>query len=86
MVRKEVKVNNSEGLQSRAAAAVVKEAGRYASHVSLQYEGKVINAKSLMGVLSLAARAGSKLAIFTEGADEGAAAEGMYSLISSQTA
>lgn len=60
---------NALGLHARAAAQLVKVANRYKSEVVLEFEGQKVNAKSIMGVLMLAAAQGSRVKVTCKGAD-----------------
>lgn len=60
---------NSLGLHARAAAQLVKAANRYRCSVQLECEGQVVNGKSIMGVLMLAAAQGMRVRIRCEGED-----------------
>ena len=60
---------NALGLHARAAAQLVKVANRYKSEVWLEFEGQRVNAKSIMGVLMLAAAQGSQVKVTCTGAD-----------------
>lgn len=68
-------VRNSLGLHARAAATLVQEANRYKSQVFIQRERDEVNAKSIMGVLMLAATQGTELLVRCEGPDEQQALE-----------
>ncbi len=70
MVRKEIGLGGQERLQSRPAALLVQEACKYRSRVLIEQGGKTVNAKSMMGVLSLGAPAGDKLMLIIDGDDE----------------
>jgi catabolite repression HPr-like protein len=70
MVEKQVEVKLKTGLQARPAAQFVQEANRFSSDVFLEKDGKKVNAKSIMGLMSLAISSGSKITIMTEGNDE----------------
>ncbi len=70
MVSYEVTIKNRSGLHTRPAASVVKVASKYQSEVSLIRDGFKINAKSIIGVMTLAAEQGSKLIIEVDGNDE----------------
>ena len=69
----EIKVTNRLGLHARPAALVVRAASPFASEVFLVKDGVRINAKSIMGVMMLAAECGSTLVIRAEGPDASAA-------------
>jgi len=72
---------NRLGLHARAASKLVQTASSFDSQVWLSHGGKRVNAKSIMGVLLLAAPCGSELVLETEGEDETAAAEAIQALI-----
>lgn len=64
-----VTVRNSHGLHARTAAILVKAANKFACDIELEKEGSRVNAKSIMGVLMLAAAQGTVLTIVAEGVD-----------------
>lgn len=70
MLVKEVEVKLKTGLQARPAALFVQEANRFSSDVFLEKEGKKVNAKSIMGLMSLAVGSGTVISIITDGSDE----------------
>lgn len=70
MVEKEIEVQLKTGLQARPAALFVQEANRFKSEVYLEKEGKKVNAKSIMGLMSLAIGAGTTVKVIVEGRDE----------------
>ncbi|HHE32019.1 MAG TPA: HPr family phosphocarrier protein [Chlorobaculum parvum] len=74
MIVQEVTITNSAGLHTRPAAAVVKLASKFKSEFFIEMEGSSINAKSIIGVMSLAAPKGSRLVLRLEGEDEAEAA------------
>jgi phosphocarrier protein len=63
----ELEIINALGLHARAAAQLVKIANRYKCEVNLTCEGQTVNAKSIMGVLMLAAAQGMKVTVSCEG-------------------
>jgi len=65
-----VKVTLETGLQARPAAQFVQEANRFASHLFLEKDGKKVNAKSIMGLMSLAITKGEDIKLIADGADE----------------
>jgi catabolite repression HPr-like protein len=73
MVEKEVIVKLKTGLQARPAAMFVQEANRFSSEIFLEKDGKKVNAKSIMGLMSLAIGVGSTINLIVEGKDEEAA-------------
>lgn len=81
MITKEVTVKNPTGLHARPATLLVKRASTYKSDVSIEFNGKKANVKSLIGVLSLGVVNGSVIKVVTSGEDEEKAAEELASLI-----
>jgi phosphocarrier protein len=81
MPRVEVEIVNKLGLHARASAKLTKLAGRFQSEVHMSRNGRRINAKSIMGVMMLAAGLGSDVEIEGDGADEAAAMQALVSLI-----
>jgi phosphocarrier protein len=80
MLTKEIIIKNRSGLHTRPAAAVVKTASRYKSDVKLIRDGFAINAKSIIGVMTLAAEQGSALTIQVDGSDEQDAMNELFNL------
>ncbi|MFD2761256.1 HPr family phosphocarrier protein [Lentibacillus juripiscarius] len=70
MIEKSVKVELATGLQARPAAQFVQEANSYAAHLFLEKDGKRVNAKSIMGLMSLAITTGETIKLIADGADE----------------
>ncbi|WP_240374443.1 HPr family phosphocarrier protein [Bacillus piscicola] len=70
MVEKKVEVKLKTGLQARPAALFVQEANRFQSDIFIERGDKKVNAKSIMGIMSLAVRSGSTINITAEGSDE----------------
>ena len=79
-VRHEIKVTNKLGLHARASAKLTQTASRFKCHVFLTRNGRRVNAKSIMGVMMLAAGIGSSVELETEGEDEAAAFEAIEQL------
>ena len=77
MIEMPVVVRQEKGLDGRPIALLVQEASQYASKVYINVEDKSINAKSIMGMMSLSLSEGEEVTIFTEGEDEEKAAEGI---------
>lgn len=75
MVRKSVKVNVSQDSEARPVAVLVQIASQYDSRIFLLSEDKKINAKSIMGMMSLGLIQGEELTVEAEGDDEGKAVE-----------
>ncbi|MDO9286493.1 MAG: HPr family phosphocarrier protein [Aquabacterium sp.] len=81
MIRSTATISNKLGLHARASAKLTKLAGGFQSEVHLSRNGRRINAKSIMGVMMLAAGQGSEVEIETDGADEQAAMDALLALI-----
>ncbi|MGA0114880.1 MAG: HPr family phosphocarrier protein [Burkholderiales bacterium] len=73
---------NKLGLHARASAKLTQVAGSYSSAVWLSRNGRRVNAKSIMGVMMLAAAKGSKIIVETDGPDETEAMQALRKLIS----
>jgi len=69
-MEKVVKVLLKSGLQARPAAQFVQEANRFAADIFVEKDGKRVNAKSIMGIMSIAIYSGSEIKIIAEGKDE----------------
>ena len=81
MIRSTVTISNKLGLHARASAKLTKLAGSFKSEIHLSRSGRRINAKSIMGVMMLAAGLGSEVEIESEGNDQQAALEALIALI-----
>ncbi len=81
MIQSTVTISNKLGLHARASAKLTKLAGSFSSEVHLSRNGRRINAKSIMGVMMLAAGLGSEILIEAEGVDEQAALQALLALI-----
>ena len=81
MIKATVRINNKLGLHARASAKLSKLAGSFRADVSLSRNGRRVNAKSIMGVMMLAAGLGSQVELETEGADEQAAQDAITALV-----
>ncbi|MER2107727.1 MAG: HPr family phosphocarrier protein [Solibacillus sp.] len=69
MVEKQVEVKLKSGLQARQAALFVQEANRFKSDIFLQKDDKKVNAKSIMGIMSLAVAKGVSVILLADGHD-----------------
>ena len=83
MIKKLVKVQCQEGLDARPIALLVQQASQYTSQVYIEIAEKKINAKSIMGMMSLNLVQGEELAVVANGDDEEHAADGMVGFINS---
>ena len=81
MQQREVEIVNKLGLHARASAKLTQVASEYQSEVWLSRNGRRVNAKSIMGVMMLAAGKGSSITVETSGTDETAAMQALTALI-----
>jgi len=81
MIQSTVTISNKLGLHARASAKLTKLAGSFQSEVHLSRNGRRINAKSIMGVMMLAAGLGSDVVLEVDGVDEQAATVALLALI-----
>lgn len=81
MIKQVATISNKLGLHARASAKLTKLAGSFSSEVHLSRNSRRVNAKSIMGVMMLAAGLGSEIEIEIEGADEQAAMQAIVTLI-----
>ena len=81
MQQREVEIINKLGLHARASAKLTQLAAQFQCDVMMSRNNRKVNAKSIMGVMMLAAGKGSKVVIETEGPDEGDAMEAIVALI-----
>ncbi len=81
MLQNKIEVINKLGLHARASAKLTQLAGQFKSEVWLTRQGRRVNAKSIMGVMMLAAAKGTQVQIETNGADEEAAMQALTQLI-----
>ena len=83
MIREKLVITNPEGLRSRAAVLLVQVACRFDSRIRIEQETKIINAKSMMGVLSLGVAHKGAIVLCADGDDEQQAMAALTKLISS---
>jgi len=81
MIKAGLKINNKLGLHARASAKLTKLASSFASDVHLSRSGRRVNAKSIMGVMMLAAGFGAEIELEVDGADEARAAAAIAALV-----
>ncbi|HTH75678.1 HPr family phosphocarrier protein [Trinickia sp.] len=81
MLQKDTTIVNKLGLHARASAKLTQLAGNYQAEIWMTRNGRRINAKSIMGVMMLAAGIGSTVTIETEGPDEQDAMDALLKLI-----
>lgn len=83
MFLKEIVVQNQVGLHARPATFFIQKANEYKSNIWIEKDERRVNAKSLLGVLSLGITKGINITIMAEGSDEEEAVNNLVSLISS---
>ena len=84
MIEKQVEVKLRTGLQARQAALFVQEANSFKADVFLQKEEKKVNAKSIMGIMSLAVAKGTRVTLIADGHDEENAINSLEKLIENE--
>ena len=84
MIKSSITINNKLGLHARASAKFTKLAGGFSSDIHLSRNSRRVNAKSIMGVMMLAAGMGSVIEIEADGADEHQAMTALRALIESK--
>ena len=84
MIQSSITISNKLGLHARASAKLTKLAGGFKSEMHLSRNGRRVNAKSIMGVMMLAAGKGSSVLIEANGPDADAALKGLQDLIANK--
>jgi phosphocarrier protein len=80
VIKRSIRISNKLGLHARASAKLTQLASKFQSAVWIERNGRRVNAKSIMGVMMLAAGIGSNVELEVEGPDEAAAAEAIEKL------
>ena len=83
MIKKSIKIELPSGLEARPVALLVQVASQYESKIHVEVEQKRVNAKSIMGMMSLALAPGEKVTVIADGTDEDDAIFGMENYLSS---
>ena len=86
MYTQEITVNNEVGLHARPATFFIQKANEFKSGIWVEKEDRRVNAKSLLGVLSLGITGGTKIRIVADGSDEDTAVNTLCALIESEFA
>jgi catabolite repression HPr-like protein len=81
LLKEKTVIKIAGGLQARSAAQFVQAANRYSAHIEVEKAGKAVNAKSIMGIMSLALRQGEEVVLSADGPDEAEAVAGLKALI-----
>lgn len=84
MITQEIKITNRLGLHARPAAMLVQTASAFSCDIKISKDQVQVNAKSIMGVLMLAAEYGSSLSLQCDGSDEKQAAQAIVALFESK--
>ena len=83
MVTKQVVITNQVGLHARPATFFIQKANEFKCSIWIEFEERRVNAKSLLGVLSLGIVKGTEITLIADGSDEEAAVEALSGLIAS---
>jgi phosphocarrier protein HPr len=83
VIRRELRIRNQLGLHARAAARFVHTAGRFRSRVTAGRDGRIMDGKSILGILLLGASQGTSIVIAADGPDEEEAMQALASLVES---
>lgn len=86
MTKRSICIKLESGLEARPVALLVQEASKYDSTIYIQSGGKKVNAKSIMGMMSLGLNVGEELEVSADGTDEMAAVEGIDNFLSGKLA
>ena len=83
-MKQEIEIINKLGLHARASTKLTQTASQFSSEIFIERNGRRVNAKSLMGVMMLAASKGSIVTLEANGADEAKAMEALLGLINNR--
>ena len=81
MLEKKFTITNDTGIHARPATLLVNKAGQYESEIEIHYNGKSVNLKSIMGVMSLGVPKGADITVSVDGSDEEQAIQGIEETI-----
>ena len=84
MIKKPITIQLSDGLEARPIALLVQEASQYSSTIHIEVDNKKVNAKSIMGMMTLGFNKGEQIKICAEGNDEDNAVKKMEQFLSGQ--
>lgn len=84
MITKNMTIELKTGLEARPVAVFVQVASQFESTIFVEYENKKVNAKSIMGMMTLGLEAGEKVSVSADGTDESAAIESIEKYLSSE--
>jgi phosphocarrier protein len=74
-------IKNKRGLHARASAKLVEAAARFQSHITVSYDGQTVDARSIMGLMMMAAGIGTQIVIVAEGPDSQDAMTAILALV-----
>lgn len=80
MINETIKIKNKLGIHARPATLLAQEAGKFKSEIFISKDGIEVNAKSIMGIMMIAAEQGSTLTISIKGSDEKEAAQALKNI------
>lgn len=83
MISRDIVISNASGLHARPATFFIQKANSYKSSIWIEKEDRKVNAKSLLGVLSLGIAKGMTITLIADGLDENAAIAGLVELVDS---
>jgi phosphocarrier protein len=81
MIKQDIEIINKLGLHARASSKLTQTASQFSSEIWIEKSGRKVNAKSIMGVMMLAAAKGSNVTLEASGADEAEAMAALQALI-----
>lgn len=84
MIRKDITIELAKGLEARPVAVFVQVASQYDCSIYVEYRDKRVNAKSIMGMMSLGIAQGEKVTVIADGTDEKEAVEGIRTYLTSK--
>lgn len=84
MIKKEITIQLSSGLEARPVAMLVQVASQYESEIHVESKNRTVNAKSIMGMMTLRLNAGEKVMVIANGADEEEAVKNIEAYLSAQ--
>ena len=84
MTKKDTVIRLENGLEARPVALLVQTASQFDSSIYIEYEQKRVNAKSIMGMMTLVLAAGTKVTVTAEGKDESEAVNAVVSYLSGE--
>ena len=84
MIKKPVTIQLSTGLEARPVAQLVQVASQYESRIYMEYANKKVNAKSIMGMMSLVLPVGEKVVVTADGSDEDTAIASIEQYLSAE--